>query len=107
MNSLEEEDHIDHAAAKHDNSNGSNAMAHHHHHHLHQNLYKTVELKTSYSHEVVIKNTDPKSVLTWDFDVLRSDLHFTLYRVTQDLPEKQGKRQEKIIFLKLILKKRF
>ena len=100
MNSLEEEDHTDHATAKHNSSNGSNAMGHHQH--LHQNLYKTVELKTGYSHEVVIKNTDPKSVLTWDFDVLRSDLHFTLYRVTQDLPEKQGKERKLLYFFKFL-----
>ncbi|XP_030377346.1 protein real-time [Scaptodrosophila lebanonensis] len=57
-------------------------------HHDHRNLYKTVELKAGYTHELLIRNEDPKSVLTWDFDVLRNDLHFTLYRVTQDLPDK-------------------
>ncbi|XP_002065256.3 protein real-time [Drosophila willistoni] len=58
------------------------------HQHDHKNLYKSVELKAGFSHELLIRNEDPKSVLTWDFDVLRNDLHFTLYRVTEDLPEK-------------------
>nr|Q29JQ0.1 RecName: Full=Protein real-time [Drosophila pseudoobscura pseudoobscura] len=58
------------------------------HQHDHQNLYKSVDLKPGFSHELLIRNEDPKSVLTWDFDVMRNDLHFTLYRVTQELPEK-------------------
>lgn len=87
MNSLEEEDHNEHQVQVEANNGGLGNTPH-----LHQNLYKTVELKTGYTHEVVIKNTDPKSVLTWDFDVLRNDLHFTLYRVTKNLPEKHGKK---------------
>ncbi|XP_022234796.2 protein real-time [Drosophila obscura] len=58
------------------------------HQHEHQNLYKSVDLKAGFSHELLIRNEDPKSVLTWDFDVMRNDLHFTLYRVTQELPDK-------------------
>ncbi|XP_023159864.1 protein real-time [Drosophila hydei] len=58
------------------------------HQHDHKNLYKTVELKPGFTHELLIRNTDPKSVLTWDFDVMRNDLHFTLYRVTEELPDK-------------------
>ncbi|KAH8272187.1 hypothetical protein KR018_010648 [Drosophila ironensis] len=53
-----------------------------------RNVYKTVELKAGFSHELLIRNEDPKSVLTWDFDVVRNELHFTLYRVTEVLPEK-------------------
>ncbi|KNC22721.1 Protein real-time [Lucilia cuprina] len=87
MGSLEEEED-DHNDAEANNAKSSNGALATKQQHLHQNLYKTVELKTGYTHEVVIKNNDPKSVLTWDFDVLRSDLHFTLYRVTKDLPEK-------------------
>ncbi|BFF93374.1 protein real-time [Drosophila madeirensis] len=58
------------------------------HQHDHLNLYKSVDLKAGFSHELLIRNEDPKSVLTWDFDVMRNDLHFTLYRVTQELPQK-------------------
>lgn len=60
------------------------------HQHDHRNLYKTVELKAGFTHELLIRNSDPKSVLTWDFDVMRNDLHFTLYRVTEELPDKHG-----------------
>lgn len=58
--------------------------------HEHHNLYKTVDVRPGCIHEVVIKNNDPKSVLTWDFDVINSDLYFTLYRTTADLPTKNG-----------------
>ncbi|KAH8367497.1 hypothetical protein KR084_005245, partial [Drosophila pseudotakahashii] len=58
------------------------------HQHDHKNLYKSVDLKAGFSHELLIRNEDPKSVLTWDFDVIRNDLHFTLYRITQELPKK-------------------
>ncbi|XP_073823470.1 real-time isoform X2 [Musca autumnalis] len=90
MNSLEEGDD---ALDNHQDNNtktasaaaaGSSGLDPQHHH----NVYKTIELRTGYSHEVIIRNSDPKSVLTWDFDVLRSDLHFTLFRVTKELPEK-------------------
>lgn len=60
------------------------------HQHDHKNLYKTVDLKPGFTHELLIRNSDPKSVLTWDFDVLRNDLHFTLYRITEELPDKHG-----------------
>lgn len=85
MNSTEEEDPGDsaeHATAVDDSGLGAC--------HEHNNLYKSVELRTGYVHEVVICNTDPKSVLTWDFDVGRSDLHFTVYRVTKTLPQQKG-----------------
>ncbi|XP_044249385.1 protein real-time isoform X1 [Drosophila takahashii] len=59
------------------------------HQHDHKNLYKSVDLKAGFSHELLIRNEDPKSVLTWDFDVIRNDMHFTLYRITQELPEKK------------------
>ncbi|XP_061386869.1 protein real-time isoform X2 [Musca vetustissima] len=93
MNSLEEADDALLDSPHHNDSktlaaaagSGAGGLAQQNHHH---NVYKTVELRTGYSHEVIIRNSDPKSVLTWDFDVLRSDLHFTLFRVTKDLPEK-------------------
>ncbi|KAG4069858.1 hypothetical protein HA402_009565 [Bradysia odoriphaga] len=45
-------------------------------------LYTSVDLKPGHIHEVVITNNDPKSVLTWDFDSVKSHLHFTVYRTT-------------------------
>lgn len=54
-------------------------------------LYQNVELKSGYIHEVIIKNNDPKSVITWDFDVLKSNLHFSLYRTAKSLTALHGK----------------
>lgn len=91
--SIEEEDRVDNqekskaaSCSTTAGSGGVSALTQNHH-----NLYKTIELKTGYIHEVIIRNSDPKSVLTWDFDVLRSDLHFSLFRVTKELPTQQGK----------------
>lgn len=84
MNSLEDDDAEEEEAKKTLEAGGALM-------HEHRSLYKTVELRTGYIHEVIIPNQDPKSVLTWDFDVMRSDLHFTLYRATKELPPKTGK----------------
>ncbi|XP_050318700.1 protein real-time [Bactrocera neohumeralis] len=81
MNSLEDDDAEEEEAKKTLEAGGALM-------HDHRSLYKTVELRTGYIHEVIIPNEDPKSVLTWDFDVMRSDLHFTLYRATKELPPK-------------------
>ncbi|XP_026834785.1 protein real-time isoform X1 [Drosophila erecta] len=91
MNSLE--DHDDEVAAELPTTAAAQALVpakrlSANHQHDHRNLYKSVDLKAGFTHELLIRNEDPKSVLTWDFDVMRSDLHFTLYRVTQELPEK-------------------
>lgn len=48
----------------------------------HGSLYTSVDLKPGHIHEVVLTNNDPKSVLTWDFDSIKSHLHFTVYRTT-------------------------
>ncbi|XP_055540255.1 protein real-time isoform X2 [Wyeomyia smithii] len=48
--------------------------------HDHHGLYKSIDLKPGQMFELIIRNTDPKSVLTWDFDVLKNDLLFALYR---------------------------
>lgn len=50
-----------------------------------QNLYRTAELKPGEFLEVIIRNNEPKSVLTWDFDVLNSDIHFAVYRCSQEV----------------------
>lgn len=46
-------------------------------------LYNAVDLKPGHVHEVVVRNDDPKSVLTWDFDVVKGFLHFTVYRTVK------------------------
>lgn len=48
----------------------------------HGSLYTSVDMKPGHIHEVVITNNDPKSVLTWDFDSVKSHLQFTVYRTT-------------------------
>ena len=56
----------------------------------HHSLYLSVDLKPGQIHEVVIKNNDPKSVLTWDFDVVKSDLKFNVFRASKTLPTISG-----------------
>lgn len=48
-------------------------------------------LKPGHLFECIIKNNDPKSVLTWDFDVVTSDLHFTVFRTTKSVSSVNGK----------------
>ncbi|XP_055301450.1 protein real-time [Sitodiplosis mosellana] len=49
-------------------------------------IYQSVDLKPGQIQEVIIKNNDPHSILTWDFDVVRSNLKFTVYRTPKSLP---------------------
>lgn len=65
--------------------NGGNNHINNHH-----DLYKSIDLKPGHIREVVIINNDPKSVLTWDFDVVKSDLHFTVFRTTKSLSHFNG-----------------
>ena len=37
-------------------------------------------------HEGIIHNSDKGSVITWDFDVMRHDVVFTVYRLRIPLP---------------------
>lgn len=41
-------------------------------------------------HEVVVENDDPCSVLTWDFDVMRQDIGFTVFKTNAALPSIEG-----------------
>lgn len=66
----------------------------------HNSLYKSVDLKPGHIYEVVIKNNDPKSVLTWDFDVVKSDLHFTVFRTAKPVSNLNGKNYIKKIKVK-------
>ncbi|KAJ0176383.1 hypothetical protein K1T71_007562 [Dendrolimus kikuchii] len=52
-------------------------------------IYKSVSLGKGEVHEVIVLNRDPQSVLTWDFDVLRHDIAFTVYRTEHELREPQ------------------
>lgn len=53
-------------------------------------IYQSIDLKPGQIHEVVIKNNDPSSVLTWDFDVMRSTLKFGVFRTSKNLPTFAG-----------------
>lgn len=53
-------------------------------------IYQSVDLKPGQTHELVIKNNDPHSILTWDFDVVRADLKFTVFRTPNSLPIATG-----------------
>ncbi|XP_052753438.1 protein real-time isoform X2 [Galleria mellonella] len=48
-------------------------------------VYRCVSLGKGQLHEVIVVNRDPQSVLTWDFDVLRHDIAFTVYRSDHEL----------------------
>lgn len=63
----------------------------------HSNLYKSVVLQPAHLFECIIKNNDPKSVLTWDFDVVTSDLHFTVFRTTKSVTCVNGKKSNLIV----------
>ncbi|KAG7308349.1 hypothetical protein JYU34_005545 [Plutella xylostella] len=53
-------------------------------------IYRSVSLGKGQVHEVVVVCADPQSVLTWDFDVLRHDVAFTVLRADQPPPETDG-----------------
>uniref|UniRef100_A0A182NBD2 Protein real-time n=1 Tax=Anopheles dirus TaxID=7168 RepID=A0A182NBD2_9DIPT len=53
--------------------------------HDHHGLYKSVDLKPGQLFELIIRNTDPKSVLTWDFEVLKNDTLFAVYHTEKEL----------------------
>ncbi|XP_050084848.1 protein real-time isoform X3 [Anopheles aquasalis] len=62
-------------------SNGGGTVQTHDHH----GLYKSVDLKPGQLFELIFRNTDPKSVLTWDFEVLKHDTLFTVYHSSKDI----------------------
>lgn len=49
------------------------------------NLYHSISLSRGQIHRVIIRSNDPGSVLTWDFDVMRHNIMFTvLYQANDD-----------------------
>lgn len=50
-------------------------------------LYHSASLGKGQVHEVLVNNDDPGSVLTWDFDVVRADVSFTVYRTNVPLKD--------------------
>jgi len=57
-------------------------------HLLEDSIYNSTSLSKGQVHEGVIRITDKGSVVTWDFDVMRHDVVFTVYRLKQSLKAK-------------------
>jgi len=45
--------------------------------------YQSISLNKAQVHEVLVQNTDRGSVITWDFDVMRHDVMFCVYRTKE------------------------
>lgn len=54
-------------------------------HHVNHDMYKAIEVKQGQYFEIILKNDDLKSVLTWDFDVLNMDVQFTVLRTMEPM----------------------
>lgn len=59
-------------------------------HHDHSGLYQTQNLTAGQIFELMIKNNDPKSVITWDFDCTKADVLFTVFHTDKELPNDLG-----------------
>merc|ERR1719245_1559746 len=57
-------------------------------HLLEDSIYNSTSLSKGQVHEGIIRITDKGSVITWDFDVMRHDVVFTVYRLKQSLKAK-------------------
>ncbi|GFG33633.1 hypothetical protein Cfor_03387, partial [Coptotermes formosanus] len=49
-------------------------------------IYHSVTLGRGQVHEVLVTNDDPGSVITWDFDVMKQDVMFTVYCTRAPVP---------------------
>lgn len=49
-------------------------------------IYKSISLTKGQVHELVILNEDLGSVLTWDFDILRHEVLFTMFHTKVPIP---------------------
>lgn len=52
--------------------------------------YQSISLNKSQVHEVLVQNSDKGSVITWDFDVMKHDVMFCVYR-TREAFKGEGK----------------
>lgn len=57
-------------------------------------MYCVVSLVKGQVHEVVIPVTDRGSVVCWDFDVMKEDISFTVFRTQQPLPPSENEPNE-------------
>ncbi|XP_023332657.1 SEC14-like protein 1 [Eurytemora carolleeae] len=58
-------------------------------HLLDNSCYHSISLHKGQAHEVLIQNTDKGSVITWDFDVMRHDVVFSVFRTKNPLLNKK------------------
>lgn len=57
--------------------------------HLIEN-YHSLSLNKGQVHEVLVENTDKGSVITWDFDVMKHDVMFCVFRTAEAVRRKGG-----------------
>ncbi|XP_014770135.1 SEC14-like protein 5 isoform X1 [Octopus bimaculoides] len=50
-------------------------------------IYQTTHVVKDYPHEVLIQVPQKNSVITWDFDILKGDITFTVFRCMKQLHE--------------------
>lgn len=58
-----------------------------------KNIYQNVELQPGQLYEIIIKNDDPRAVLTWDYESVRTDVLFAIYETSESIDNvvKNGK----------------
>lgn len=52
--------------------------------------YQSLSLNKGQVHEVLVENTDRGSVITWDFDVMKHDVMFCVFRTVEAIKRKGG-----------------
>lgn len=60
-------------------------------------LYQSVNIGKGQMHEILVVNEDPGSVLTWDFDVMKQDATFTVFRTSAPITSKDTSGNNKCI----------
>jgi len=58
-------------------------------HLMDNSCYQSTTLHKGQVHEVLIQNTDKGSVITWDFDVMKHDVMFSVFRTKETSTEKR------------------
>ncbi|GIZ05011.1 SEC14-like protein 1 [Caerostris extrusa] len=64
------------------------------HHLFDDSMYHVISLLKGQFHEVVLSITDKGSVICWDFDVMKDDVSFCVYRTKQPLPPLEKEQNE-------------
>ncbi|KAF2356884.1 CRAL-TRIO lipid binding domain [Trinorchestia longiramus] len=53
-----------------------------------QSIYRSVSLARSQVHEVLLLIQEPSAVICWDFDIMKSDVTFTVFRIKNHVPNR-------------------